>query len=84
MEHYLEIRGLPDPAFSVEMRMASLRANVRRAEGQRGLGDIGSSFPAHGIKPGAMLRLHGSQQALSELDSLAWRKGLSDYCLCTA
>lgn len=84
MDHYLEIRVLPDPEFSEEMLMAALMAKLHRALGQRGLGDIGISFPAHVIKPGAMLRLHGSQQALSELDSLAWRKGLSDYCLCTA
>ena len=44
-------------------------------------GDIGISFPAHGIKPGAVLRLHGTQTALSELESLIWRKGLSDYCM---
>lgn len=84
MDHYLEIRVLPDPEFSEEMLMAALVAKLHRALGQRGKGDIGVSFPAHGIKPGAVLRLHGTHPALSELDSLAWRRGLSDYCLCTA
>ncbi|EPB4364767.1 type I-F CRISPR-associated endoribonuclease Cas6/Csy4 [Enterobacter hormaechei] len=84
MDHYIEIRVLPDPEFSEEMLMAALMAKLHRALGQRGKGDIGVSFPAHGIKPGAVLRLHGEHQALSELESLAWRKGLSDYCLYSA
>ena len=83
MDHYIEIRVLPDPEFTEEMLMAALMAKLHRALGQRGKGDIGVSFPAHGIKPGAVLRLHGEHLALSELESLAWRKGLSDYCLCS-
>ncbi|WP_251265995.1 type I-F CRISPR-associated endoribonuclease Cas6/Csy4, partial [Enterobacter hormaechei] len=56
MDHYIEIRVLPDPEFSEEMLMAALMAKLHRALGQRGKGDIGVSFPAHGIKPGAVLR----------------------------
>lgn len=81
MDHYLEIRVLPDPEFNEEMLMAALMAKLHRALGQRGQGDIGISFPAHGIKPGPVLRLHGTHPALSELESLVWRKGLSDYCM---
>ncbi|QMR77380.1 type I-F CRISPR-associated endoribonuclease Cas6/Csy4 [Enterobacter sp. RHBSTW-00175] len=81
MDHYFQIRVLPDPEFSEEMLMAALVAKLHRALGQRGLGDIGISFPAHDIKPGAVLRLHGHSQALRELELLAWRKGLGDYSL---
>ena len=81
MDHYLEIRVLPDPEFNEEMLMAALMAKLHRALGLRGQGDIGISFPAHGIKPGPVLRLHGTHPALSELESLVWRKGLSDYCM---
>lgn len=80
MDHYIEIRVLPDPEFSEEMLMAALVAKLHRALGQRGLGDIGISFPAHTIKPGPVLRLHGNHPSLCELESLVWRKGLSDYC----
>lgn len=82
MDHYLEIRVLPDPEFSEEMLMAALFAKLHRALGTRGKGDIGVSFPEYSVKPGAVLRLHGSEQALQELDALSWRKGLSDYCRC--
>ncbi|MDS0116062.1 type I-F CRISPR-associated endoribonuclease Cas6/Csy4, partial [Enterobacter hormaechei subsp. steigerwaltii] len=47
MDHYIEIRVLPDPEFSEEMLMPALMAKLHRALGQRGKGDIGVSFPAH-------------------------------------
>lgn len=84
MDHYLEIRVLPDPEFSEETLMAALFAKLHRALVEREKGDIGVSFPLLDIKPGSSLRLHGSAQALSELEKLSWRKGLSDYCECSA
>jgi len=45
MDHYLEIRVLPDPEFSSEMLMAALFAKLHRVLGARGQGDIGVSFP---------------------------------------
>lgn len=82
MDHYLEIRVLPDPEFSEEVLMAALFAKLHRALGERGKGDIGVSFPFHSVKPGSGLRLHGNVQALNELEAMSWRKGLGDYCLC--
>ncbi|WP_449553598.1 type I-F CRISPR-associated endoribonuclease Cas6/Csy4 [Lelliottia amnigena] len=82
MDHYLEIRVLSDPEFSEETLMAALFAKLHRALGARGQGDIGVSFPRYSLKPGDTLRLHGSAQSLDELEKMAWRKGLSDYCLC--
>lgn len=80
MDHYIEIRVLPDPEFSEETLMSALFAKLHRALAERGKGDVGVSFPAVGIKPGAILRLHGTREALNELESVAWRKGLNDYC----
>lgn len=83
MDHYLEIRVLPDPEFGEEMLMAALFAKLHRALGARGKGDIGVSFPQVGVTPGAILRLHATQLALQELEATTWRKGLTDYCQCT-
>ncbi|MDU4002791.1 type I-F CRISPR-associated endoribonuclease Cas6/Csy4 [Pluralibacter gergoviae] len=80
MDSYLDIRVLPDPEFAEDTLMAALVAKLHRALGARGKGDIGISFPDHGIKPGGRLRIHGSAQALRELESGDWRKGLKDYC----
>lgn len=82
MDHYQEIRVLPDPEFGEEMLMAALFAKLHRALGVRGKGDIGVSFPLYAIKPGTTLRLHGCKQSLCELEDMAWRKGLNDYCQC--
>jgi CRISPR-associated endonuclease Csy4 len=83
MDHYLEIRVLPDPEFTEPLLMAALFAKLHRALGARGLGDIGVSFPEYGKTPGAVLRLHGSHAALNELEAGRWRAGLSDYCRCS-
>ena len=83
MDHYLEIRVLPDPEFSSEMLMAALFAKLHRVLGARGQGDIGVSFPDVNVMPGARLRLHGSAQALQALEASTWRKGLTDYCQCS-
>jgi CRISPR-associated endonuclease Csy4 len=82
MDHYLEIRVLADPEFAEEVLMAALFAKLHRALGARGKGDIGVSFPLHGVKPGACLRLHGTALALQMLEAACWRKGLNDYCQC--
>ncbi len=83
MDHYLEIRVLPDPEFSEPLLMAALFAKLHRALGARGQGDIGVSFPEYGKTPGAVLRLHGSHAALNELEAGRWRAGLNDYCRCS-
>ncbi len=79
MDSYLDIHVLPDPEFSEEMLMAALFAKLHRALAAR-QGDIGVSFPQHAQKPGPLLRLHGTQLALSELEASRWRAGLGDYC----
>lgn len=46
MDHYFDLRVLPDPEFNTEMLMAALFAKLHRALGARGKGDIGVSFPS--------------------------------------
>lgn len=82
MDHYLEIRVLPDPEFNTGMLMSALFAKLHRALGARGKGDIGVSFPLYDITLGGCLRLHGSASALHELEMTHWRKGMNDYCQC--
>lgn len=83
MDHYLEIRVMPDPEFNEEMLMAALMAKLHRVLGARGKGDIGICFPKMAVKPGDTLRVHGTRTALDEVEATCWRKGLSDYCQCS-
>lgn len=78
MDHYIEIRILPDPEFSTITLMEALFAKLHRALGHSGQGRIGVSFPAVGKTLGDRLRLHGSLDALTVLDAQPWRKGLGD------
>lgn len=75
MDHYLEIRVLPDPEFSSEMLMAALFAKLHRVLGARGQGDIGVSFPDVNVMPGTHLRLHGSARHCKNLKPRRGVKG---------
>lgn len=79
MDHYLEIRVLPDPEFTAADLLNALFAKLHRALGQREKGDIGVSFPDAGKTLGNIIRIHGSAAALTDLQNHAWLKGLRDY-----
>ncbi|MEC5344365.1 type I-F CRISPR-associated endoribonuclease Cas6/Csy4 [Brenneria populi] len=79
MDHFLEIKVLPDPEFTASDLLNALFAKLHRALGRRGKGDIGVSFPEAGRRLGERIRLHGSLPALTELQSASWLKGLRDY-----
>jgi CRISPR-associated endonuclease Csy4 len=51
MDHYLEIRVLPDPEFSEEMLMAALVAKLHRALGKEGRGILGSASRHMALSP---------------------------------
>ncbi|PQQ36755.1 type I-F CRISPR-associated endoribonuclease Cas6/Csy4 [Photorhabdus luminescens] len=79
MDYYFEIRVLPDPEFSQQSLMEALFAKLHRALGQVGNGRIGVSFPCARKTLGDTLRIHGANEALNDLQSLSWLKGLRDY-----
>jgi CRISPR-associated endonuclease Csy4 len=78
MDHYIEIRILPDPEFSSITLLEALFAKLHRALGALAEGEIGISFPHAGKTLGDRLRLHGSKAALSKLEAHPWCKGLGD------
>ncbi|PQQ25083.1 type I-F CRISPR-associated endoribonuclease Cas6/Csy4 [Photorhabdus hindustanensis] len=79
MDYYFEIRVLSDPEFSQQDLMEALFAKLHRALGQVGNGRIGVSFPRARKTLGDTLRIHGANEALNDLQSLSWLKGLRDY-----
>ena len=84
MDHYIEIRLLPDPEFGDTLLMNALFAKLHRALATEGHGEVGVSFPKAKKTLGGKLRLHGSQEALQRLMSLGWIKGLNDYTVVSA
>jgi CRISPR-associated endonuclease Csy4 len=87
MDHYIEIRLLPNPQVPESALMSILFSRLHHALFQEGRGEIGVSFPKAEISSGAKqkrslgdrIRLHGSKQALERLMKLEWHKNLEDY-----
>lgn len=88
--HYIDITLLPDPEFSHLHLMSALVAKLHRALVERQNTDIGVSYPQHVEQPasrrtlGAVLRLHGTFDALQHLMTQDWLKGMRDHTLVAA
>jgi len=83
MDHYLDIRLLPDPEFTPSLLMNALFAKLHRALVDLDSETIGISFPEVSDTPaalGAQLRLHGVKDDLQALMALNWLTGMSDHC----
>ncbi|MFP6848325.1 MAG: type I-F CRISPR-associated endoribonuclease Cas6/Csy4 [Pseudomonas sp.] len=82
MDHYLDLKLLPDPEFAATQLMSALFAKLHRGLVELGSTAIGISFPdgdsaGHGF--GQRLRLHGSAAALDQLLAGNWLKGMRDH-----
>lgn len=82
MDHYLDLKLLPDPEFPQTQLMSALFAKLHRGLHDLRRDDIGVSFPdvertPHGL--GARLRLHGSAEALDRLLACNWLSGMRDH-----
>jgi len=82
MDHYIEIRLLPDPEFPTPLLMNALFAKLHRGLVGAGNGRIGVSFPEHDNDIptlGGCLRLHGNRESLQTLMHLNWLAGMRDH-----
>lgn len=82
MDHYLEIRLLPDPEFVPTVLMNTLFAKLHRALVKLKSNTIGISLPdiqTHPPAPGERLRLHGNSGELQRVLALDWLTGLRDH-----
>jgi CRISPR-associated endonuclease Csy4 len=82
MDHYLDIRLLPDPEFPPSMLMNALFAKLHRGLVDLDSTAIGVSFPDHTLEPltlGQRLRLHGELRALTDLMGRDWLRGMRDH-----
>lgn len=83
--HYIDFTLLPDPEFSHAHLLGALVSKLHRALVQGRYTDIGVSYPQHIQQPaarrtlGAVLRLHGTPNALERLMEQDWLKGMRDH-----
>ncbi len=86
LTHHVDFLMLPDPEFEQTSLMNALFAKLHRAlfdrEQQQGACDLGVSFPRHEQaqkKLGPVLRLHGTEAALTAFISTPWLEGMRDH-----
>lgn len=84
MDHYINVRLLPDPEFPPDFLMGALYSKLHRTLYDLEADDIGISFPEHkeGVRKrtlGTLLRLHANRQRLMHLLDTTWLKGMHDH-----
>jgi len=84
MDHYLEIKLLPDPEFAPAVLMNALFAKLHRGLVDLNSTRIGVSFPYLKTELkhrslGDRLRLHGNADDLQQLMALPWLSGMHDH-----
>ena len=82
MDHYVDVRLLPDPEFSVAILMSALFAKLHRVFVALDNRQLGISFPE--VSPdlaglGCTLRLHGTSAGLAKLLIQNWLVGMRDH-----
>ena len=80
MNHYIEIKLLPDAEIPATVLMNAIYAKLHKALHDLASTNIGVSFPKYKVMLGNVLRIHSENAALHKLQSMDWVGGMSGYC----
>jgi len=80
MNHYIDIIIKPDAEMRENLLLNKVYSKLHKALVDLKSTDIGVSFPRYEIILGEVIRLHGSEIKLSELQDTGWLGGLKGYC----
>jgi len=80
MKHYVEIVIKPDDEMRENVLLNKVYSKLHKALFELQTTDIGVSFPKYKVMLGDVLRLHGTEFKLTELQNTNWLGGLSGYC----
>lgn len=80
MESYLDIKIVPDAEVPIYFIRNKIYTKLHKALSTLNTTDIGVSFPSYKVKLGSIIRIHATQNRLTELQALNWLGGLSGYC----
>lgn len=84
MNYYIDIQIQPDAEMRENELLNKVYAKLHKALFDLQSADIGVSFPDYKILLGRTLRIHATENRLSELQALNWLGGLSGYCKVSA
>ncbi len=80
MNHYINIQIKPDAEMRENLLLNRVYTKLHKALHTLKATDIGISFPNYKVKLGDVIRLHGGEARLTELQATNWLGGLMGYC----
>ena len=80
MNHYVDIKLLPDAEIPATILMNATYIKLHKALHDLNSKNIGVSFPKYEITLGNVLRIHGDESALNDLQGIDWLGGMNGYC----
>lgn len=80
MDHYIDIKIKPDAELREYFLLNMVYTKLHKALFTLKSTDIGVSFPNYKVKLGDVIRIHGNQTRLSELQDMNWLGDMNGYC----
>ena len=80
MKYFIDIKLLPDDDIPIYFLRNKIYAKFHKILFTLNSTDIGISFPNYKVKLGNIIRLHGTENSLLNLQATNWLGGLSGYC----
>lgn len=84
MNHYIDVVIKPDAEMRANVLLNKVYTKLHKALSEKATIDVGVSFPRYKVLLGNLLRIHGHEARLLELELIKWLGGLSGYCDVTA
>ena len=84
MKHYIDILIKPDTEMRKNVLLNTVYAKFHKALFTLQSKDIAVSFPQYKVILGKILRIHGTESKLTELQATNWLGGLAGYCKVSA
>ncbi len=80
MRYYIDVAIKPDAEMRLNALLNSIYTKIHKALFDLGSTTIGVSFPRYKVMLGNVLRIHGEETNLSDLENLDWVGGMKGYC----
>lgn len=80
MEYFIDIKIKPDAEMRINVLLNKTYSKLHKALFTLKSTEIGISFPHYKVMLGNVIRLHGTENKLTELQSSDWLGGLKGYC----
>ncbi len=80
MKHYIDITLKPDAEMRENVLLNKVYIKLHKALHSLSSTEIGVSFPKYRVTLGNVVRLHGTEAKLLQLQETKWLGGLAGYC----